>query len=306
MNILETCNLTKKYKDFYALKGVNMHIEKGDIYGFVGENGAGKTTVIRIVTGLAHPTSGAYSLFNVDKDDNKINEARRKISAIVEEVSLNRNMTALENMKMQAAITNTNKSDEELIDLINLVGLDYEAIKNKKTKDYSLGMRQRLGLAIVMVQDPELIILDEPMNGLDPQGVISVREAILKLHEMGVTFLISSHILSELDKICNKIGVISKGKLLEELTINELHAKESTRIVIESNEIERVSDVLLARFDFKKCNLMNNRLTIRDKADINELIKELVNQDVKIDKIQTIDESIEDYYINLIKGGKDK
>lgn len=302
--VLETYNLTKKYKDLYAVSGVNIHIEKGDIYGFVGENGAGKTTIIRLVTGLTLPTSGSYALFGKKSDFKEINEEKRKMSGIVEAVSINRTMNALENLKLQCLITKTNKTDEELIDLIKLVGLNYEEIKNKKASNFSLGMRQRLGLAIAMVSNPEFILLDEPMNGLDPQGFIDVREIILKLSKEGVTFLISSHILAELDKICNKIGFISHGKLLEEITIEDLHNKSRKKVVITLNEVENLKDLLVEKMGIKDYEIDNDKLSIYDALDINEVMSVLVNNKVSINSINEVEDTIEDYYINLVMRGQ--
>ena len=172
MNVLTTDGLSKAYKGRFAVKNVYMNIEKGDIYGFVGENGAGKTTLIRLVTGLAAPTSGSYSLYDVPNTSGEIYDVRRRTGAIVETATMSRSMTALENLKTQCYITGITRTDEELIGLIERVGLNYEEIRRRKVGRFSLGMRQRLGIAMVLVSDADFIILDEPMNGLDPQGFI--------------------------------------------------------------------------------------------------------------------------------------
>ena len=302
--VLETYALSKKYKDKLAVDCVNMHIEEGDIYGFVGENGAGKTTIIRLITGLANPTSGRYALFGINSADKRIGEARKLMSGIVEAVSVNRSMNALDNLKLQCLINDTKKTDEELINLINRVGLVYNEIAKKKAGDFSLGMRQRLGLAIAMISDPKFIVLDEPMNGLDPQGFIDVRETIIKLNKEGVTFLISSHILSELDKVCNKIGVISHGKLLDEISIDDLHAKSRKKIVIVANEIEVIKDYLVSKLDLKEIEVENETLFIFDDVDINLVMSALVNGNKLVKDICVKEDTIEDYYINLVVGGK--
>ena len=302
--VLETYALSKKYKDKLAVDCVNMHIEEGDIYGFVGENGAGKTTIIRLITGLANPTSGRYALFGINSADKRIGEARKLMSGIVEAVSVNRSMNALDNLKLQCLINDTKKTDEELINLINRVGLVYNEIAKKKAGDFSLGMRQRLGLAIAMISDPKFIVLDEPMNGLDPQGFIDVRETIIKLNKEGVTFLISSHILSELDKVCNKIGVISHGKLLDEISIDDLHAKSRKKIVIVANEIEDIKDYLVYKLDLKEIEVENETLFIFDDVDINLVMSALVNGNKLVKDICVKEDTIEDYYINLVVGGK--
>lgn len=301
--VLKTNNLTKKYKEQFAVNNVNMHIEKGDIYGFVGENGAGKTTIIRLISGLISPTEGSFELFGVNNKNKGILDARRKMSGIVEAVSINKSMTALQNLKFQCMICNLNKTDDELKEILNVVGLDYESIKNKHTNDFSLGMRQRLGLAISMVSNPEFIILDEPMNGLDPQGFIDVRESIIRLNKMGVTFLISSHILSELDRVCNKIGFISHGVLLEEISIDELHHKSRRKIQIRTNDLESLRNELINNLNLNEVIIEENSLFIYDDIDINSLMKFLVNNNIIIDEINVRQDSIEDYYISLILGG---
>ncbi|MCR5647363.1 MAG: ATP-binding cassette domain-containing protein [Acholeplasmatales bacterium] len=302
--VLKTDNLTKQYKTQLAVNNVNMHIEKGDIYGFVGENGAGKTTIIRLICGLINPTGGSFKLFDIDNNSKDILNARRKVSGIVEAVSINKSMTALENLRFQCLVCNINKTNEELEGLLDTVGLNYREVASKKTLDFSLGMRQRLGLAIAMVSNPEFIILDEPMNGLDPQGFIDVREIIYKLNKMGVTFLISSHILSELDKICNRIGFISHGVLLEELTIDELHHKSRRKIILKNNDLDSLKNFLIGTMNLNEVSIEHNSIFIYDDIDINVVMKNLVENDIKIEEIGVRQDSIEDYYISLIVGGK--
>lgn len=302
--IVETFDLCKNYKGKKAVDHVNMHIEKGDIYGFVGENGAGKTTVIRLLTGLANATSGNYALLGVDARSNKIYAARRKTGAIVEAVSNNRSFTALENLKVQATLCGVKKTDEELIKILNSVGLNYEEIKNKKTKNFSLGMRQRLGLASIMVSDPELIILDEPMNGLDPKGIIEMREVIINLNkEKGVTFLISSHILSELEKMVNKVGFLSHGKLLEEISMDELRSKARRKLTISFTDEKDMKDVIKG-LKIESYEIEKSDLNIFDLIDINDAMSFLTKNKIKIRNIGLKDENIEDYYIKLVVKGE--
>ena len=180
MTILKTYDLSKRYKTYYALDKVNMTIEEGDIYGFVGENGAGKTTLIRAITGLIS-SYGSYELFGVSSKSEQIYEKRRLVSSIVEAASINKSMTAQENIRLQAYAHGTKIDDEKISSLLNKVGLDEKKIAKKKAKDFSLGMRQRLGIALCLINNPKFIILDEPMNGLDPSGFIEVRELILSL-----------------------------------------------------------------------------------------------------------------------------
>ena len=278
-----------------------MHIEEGDIYGFVGENGAGKTTIIRLVSGLIKPTDGSYSIYGVDFKNKNIYSSRKKVSGIVEAVSINRGMNALDNLKLQCYVTHTKKTDQELIELLNDVGLDYNSLKKKRAGQYSLGMRQRLGLAISMVSNPSFILLDEPMNGLDPKGFIDLREAILKLNKKGVTFLISSHILAELDKICNRIGFISHGVLLDELTIDELHHKARRKIFVECSDVEKIKKTLVEEFKLKETAIEVNKLFIYDEIDFNKLLSYLVKKKITVSNVGVIQDTIEDYYMSLMK-----
>ena len=196
--VLETFNLSKRYKNQWALKDVNMHVSKGDIYGFVGENGSGKTTVIRLVTGLISATEGNVALFGVRDDNKEILLKRKKMGAIVESPSIYMNMSASDNLRLQCTILGIKQGVEDKIKTVLAeVGLFDQYESKKHASNFSLGMRQRLGIGIALIGDPEFIILDEPMNGLDPAGIVEIRELILKLnHEKQITFLISSHIVS--------------------------------------------------------------------------------------------------------------
>ena len=300
MDVLVTNNLTKKYRDFYATKDVNMHIEKGDIYGFVGENGAGKTTIIRMIAGLAEPTEGTFNLFGVNNTDPEIKNVKRKMASIVEVASLAKSMTALQNMRFQSYVTNVKKSDDELIALIKKVGLDYDAIKKRKVGNFSLGMRQRLAIACILIADPEFIMLDEPMNGLDPQGFIEIRDIIMNLSAEGVTFLISSHILSELEKMCNKVGFISHGHLIEELSIDEIHNRSRKHIALGFDDPESVLPIIQEGLELNDCTIQHQNILIYDNIDINQVIAFLVNKHINVKRIDCVEETIENYYVELI------
>lgn len=300
--IFQTFALCKNYKGFKALDNVSMTIYEGDIYGFVGENGAGKTTLIRLATDLIHADGGEYSVFGVSSKSKDLPKAKKKFAAIVEAVAVNRGLTALENLKMQCYIAGIKKSDEELTELIKDVGLDAKSLKKKKVGGFSLGMRQRLGLAIALVSDPEFVLLDEPMNGLDPQGFVDMRETILKLNKKGVTFLISSHILSELDKICTRVGFLSHGKLLKELSIDELHDMARKKIVIRVKNCDAVAKKLEKQFKIKESKVEGDSFTIYDSLDINEVMAYLVTNKIKVEAIYSGEETIEDYYRQLMVG----
>ena len=299
--ILETVGLSKKYGGVYAVKNVNMRIMRGDIYGFVGENGAGKTTVIRLITGLAAPTEGKFYLFG-EENDHALKS--RRIAGIVETVSLNKSMTALENLRYQCLICGANKKDDELMKILETVGLDPMAAVKRKVRHFSLGMRQRLGIASVIVQDPEFVLLDEPMNGLDPHGIIEMRETILRLNAQGITFLISSHILSELDRVCNRIGFISKGELLEEVSVEEIHSQSGTRIIAEfpgPEEASKAAGVFSGYPIGAFCALEENTVLIAGDQDINEVMEILVKEHIKVSLLTVKEITLEDYYLNKVR-----
>ena len=302
--ILETNNLSKFYKNVAACKDVNIHIKDGDIYGFVGENGAGKTTLIRLINGLSIPTGGSFSLFGISNKDPKISEVKKYVGAIVETVSMNKGFNCLENMQYQSIITDSNKTDEELIAILNKCGLNYEEVKGRKVKNFSLGMRQRLGIAMALVSNPKLILLDEPMNGLDPEGIIEMRDTIIELNKAGVTFFISSHILAELDKVCNKIGIISHGEIVEEISIDDLHAQSRKQIYIVTDQSEEAERLLKEKLGLTEIKVFKNELRIFDDVQIADVMKVLLENNISVSNFQTQQETIEEYYINRIKGGK--
>ena len=218
--VLRTNALSKKYKDYKALNGLSMNVPKGAIYGFVGKNGAGKTTLIRLICGLQEPTSGEYTLYGTRNTDKEILKARRRMGAVVVTPSIYLDMAAEDNLKQQYRILGL-PSYDGLEDILKLVRLDKTG--KKKAKHFSLGMRQRLGIAIALVGDPDFLVLDEPVNGLDPQGIIEMREIILKLNrEQQITVLISSHILDELSRVATHYGFIDKGQMVKEISAKEL------------------------------------------------------------------------------------
>lgn len=310
MEILVTNNLTKIYKGFYAVKGVNMHINEGDIYGFVGENGAGKTTIIRLITGLAKPSEGSFKLFEIENTDSKIYEVKKQMAGIIEAPSLSISMTAQQNLLMQAMLAGIEISEQEINDTLTKVGLDVNAIGKKKVGAFSLGMRQRLAIAVTLINNPKFIILDEPMNGLDPQGFIEVRDLILKLNkEDGVTFLISSHMLSELEKVATKVGFISHGILLEEITMEDLHKKGSKRVVITlTNETDtsKVTELLSSKLKASDMKVKANVVEVYDAIEQAKIMKVLVNEDIAFISVNVVEETIEDYYLSVMNRGKEE
>lgn len=298
--ILTTDALCKNYRDFKALNGLSMHIPKGAIYGFVGKNGAGKTTLIRLICGLQEPTSGSYALYGRQHTDRAITAARRRMGAVVETPSIYLDMTAEDNLKQQYRILGL-PSFDELTDILQLVGL--EQTGKKKARNFSLGMRQRLGIAIALVGDPDFLVLDEPVNGLDPQGIIEVRELILKLNrERQITVLISSHILDELSKLATHYGFIDHGTIVKEISATELEAacKKRTRIEVgDTKVLARVLDTMQVDYLI----LSDTVADIYEKVNISQLILALSAENCEVTSLQEQEESLESYYVSLVGGG---
>ena len=301
MNLIETKDLCKKYGDKLVIDHVNMHVPEKAIYGFVGENGSGKTTIMRLVTGLANPTSGEYSLFGVDYKDRKIYEAKKQISAIVETVSLVPSLTAMQNMIYQELYQGIKLSEEEREALLKKVRLS--DVENKKVKNYSLGMRQRLGIALALMSKPKLMFLDEPMNGLDPEGIAELRDLLIELNQKdGITVLISSHILSELEKIASCYGFISKGKLIEEISAEELQKRCKKSLNLKVGNLEAAKDIL-ANLELKDVNIYpNGDIKIFNDIKVNKVVMAFDKAGVELLGIHTSEGSVEDYYLDLVKG----
>ncbi len=299
MNLIETHDLVKTYAHKNAVDHVNMHIPKGSIYGFVGENGSGKTTIMRLLTGLAEPTSGSFTLNGVPNTSNEIYKERKEMSAIVEVASMVPSMTARDNIIFQSLYLGVKLTDEEINALLAKVHLDN--VGNKKAKNFSLGMRQRLGIALALMNKPKLMLLDEPMNGLDPQGIADLRDLLIELNEKeGMTILISSHILSELEKIASHYGFISHGKLVEEITVEELQNKCRKSTTLKVDNVEEADKALhsMKLKDFKV--YPNGDAQIFDDVDVSELVVNFQKKKIKILAINSSDEGVEEYYLRLI------
>ena len=298
-NVVCTQGLAKKYGQVFAVDHVDMHIQKGAVYGFVGENGSGKTTIIRLLMGLALPTAGTYDLFGENYKSKKIYGIRKRISAIVEAPSLVPSMTAKQNLRY-ACMYYGIKEDEELIkESLKSVGLADTG--NKTVKNFSLGMRQRLGIALLLLNKPELMLLDEPMNGLDPSGVAELRDLIISLNKQGITFLISSHILSELEKVATHYGFISHGKLIKEISSEDLIAECQKAIDLRYHDIPLLEEKLKA-IGLKDMKVSPNDIRVFDEITPLDLLTKLHKEGIEINDIRTQEMNVEDYYLSLIGG----
>ena len=292
--VIETKNLSKKFKTKLAANNVNMHIEKGSIYGFIGKNGAGKTTVMKLILGLLRPSAGEITI----NGSNELNKERAKIGSLIEDPGIYKNCTAFENMKRYAILFNT--SDEEIRELLKLVELDKTG--KKVAGQFSLGMKQRLGIAISMLGHPEILILDEPINGLDPAGIKQVRDTIIKLNrEKGITFLISSHLLDELAKITTHYGIIRDGVLLEEISAKALMDRCTTNLKIVVDNATEASKMLLKREIINKHEVKDNAIYLYDSFEHPEYIVEaLVKDNYKVFEVSKNESAFENYFIERI------
>ena len=300
-NIIKITNVSKKYDKKLVLDKVNMSINKGDIYGFVGENGSGKTTIIRLITGLIFPNEGDIELFGINSKSKEVLDVRKKIGAIVETPSIYKNMSAMENLRTQASLLNIT-DESKLVNVLDMVGLSYLVNDKKKAGNFSLGMRQRLGIAMALIAEPELIILDEPMNGLDPQGIVEIRELIVKLNkEHNITFLISSHILTELSLIATKYGIISKGKMIKEITNEEIKNECRNYVFIKSEDNDKLEEVLLNSIDRENLQKMGNGCRVYGDINLNDLFKAFNKHKLTINSVNSIETNIEDYYLRLVR-----
>ena len=301
--VLKTNALSKKYKDFKALNGLSMNVPKGAIYGFIGKNGAGKTTLIRLICGLQEPTAGDFTLYGRKNKDKDIAKSRRRMGAIVETPSVYLDMSAEENLKQQYRILGL-PSFDGLHDILKLVGL--ENTGKKKAKNFSLGMRQRLGIAIALVGDPDFLVLDEPINGLDPQGIIEIRELILKLNqERQITVLISSHILDELSKLATHYGFIDKGCIVKEMSAEQLDAacRKCVRMEVSDTKVlARVLDEM--EIDYRIFS--DTQADVFSQVNVSTLVLALDKNNCEIISMQEHDESLESYYISLVGGGENE
>jgi len=296
--VLQTQQLCKKYGKFNALTDFTINVPKGSIYGMVGRNGAGKTTLIRIVTGLNNPSSGEFTLFGTKNTDADILAKRRKIGAVVETPSLHPEMSAKDNLIQQTKALGI--SDEKLDEILKLVGLSNTG--KKKAKHFSLGMRQRLGIAFSLVGDPEFLVLDEPINGLDPQGIMEVREMILKLNrEKGITILISSHILDELSRLATHYGFIEQGRCIKEMSADELEKVSRRSLHINVSDTRLLAEVL----DGMKAEYRiysPNEADIFTPMQVTPLVLALNEKNCFVNSMSESHESLENYFMGLVGG----
>ncbi len=301
--ILKTNKITKKYGTQAAVDSINITIKKGDIYGFIGQNGAGKTTLMRMITGLIHKTSGDIELLG-GTTETELNNARTMVGSLIETPCFYGGMTARENLEVSRLVRNI--AGKECIDeVLKLVGLT--DLKKKKVKNFSLGMKQRLGIANALLGNPRLLILDEPINGLDPMGIIEIRELLKKVNkEKDVTILISSHILGELSELATCYGIISHGKLIEEISSEKLNEKCRQYIELEIDDAPKAVTLMEEKLNITEYEVLDkNKVKIYSDLDNVGKINTLLSKNgIIVERIGLKGESLEDYFMNIVGGGE--
>ena len=300
-DILVIKKLTKKYGNKFSVSDIDMNIKKGDIYGFIGRNGAGKTTTIKMITGLTKPTSGEILLFG----DQSLSKGRRRIGTVIEAPAFVPDLSARSNMYIQWKLLD-GKKQSVIDETLSLVGL--KDVGNKKAKDFSLGMKQRLGIGMALMGDPEFLVLDEPVNGLDPEGIIQVRSLLKKLNEeMGVTILISSHLLNELSRLASRYGIINNGKMIDEFSVSELESRCQTHLDVKVDNLKKSEKLLKEAFPDITLKIVQGTSTIEVynfNKKPSEITKVLAMNDILVESIVKSSVDLEDYFMKVI-GGED-
>lgn len=299
--IIKTKNLSKHYDHQKAVDEVSINVKAGEIYGFLGRNGAGKTTTIRMLLGLAKPTSGEIEIFDMNLKKSR-QEILKKIGSTIEFAGFYPNLSAIDNLKLNAVLLGVQKKDA-IEEVLNIVGL-YEE-RNKKVGKYSLGMKQRLGIARSILHDPELLILDEPTNGLDPVGIKEIRKLIKTLAEKkNITIFMSSHILSEVQQLATTIGVIHEGRLLEEVNYDELRQRNRRYIEIKVSDDARTAMLLEKHFNINDYEVQpENIIRIYSHHDLmGQINTKLVKEDIEISGLKLSEDNLEDYFVKITGG----
>lgn len=302
---IQTFNLDKIYKRKKVLDNISLNVPKGSIYGLVGRNGAGKSTLMRVICGLASPNNGDYRLL----DSDNLKECHKRLGILIEKPGLYGNLTAMQNLEyFQKLYCNFEKEISKQIskEILDMVELDWR--DKKKVRNFSLGMKQRLGIAISLIGNPDLLILDEPINGLDPKGVYEVRKLLMRLNEeKGITILISSHILSELFKLATNYGIIENGKLIEELTKEQLEEKcrKCIKIKIDKEDINKAIEVIETKLNIKDYDVLpDNIFRIFNDKDIAKINIELAKENIRVYSLSYNGEEIEEYFMEKVEGEK--
>ncbi|MER2261472.1 MAG: ABC transporter ATP-binding protein [Psychrobacillus sp.] len=300
--ILKTSHLTKEFEGKEVVSSVNMNVKKGEIYGFLGPNGAGKTTVMKMMTNLIKPTNGEIEIFDERLTDQSY-EVLKRIGSIIEYPIFYDKLTARETLQLHCDYMGyyNQKEIEQVLDMVSLVNTG-----NKRVKEFSLGMKQRLGIARAIITKPELLILDEPINGLDPQGIKEMRDLFRMLSkEYNITIIVSSHILGEIEQLADTIGVINNGKLIQEISLEQLTHSQTDYIELIVQDIQKTSFLLSEKLLLVNFKLVDDHcIRIYDSTLTPQMIsKVLYEHNIEIEAISKKTSTLEDYFLKLVNGG---
>lgn len=300
--IIQTYELTKAVKGKTIVSNVSLEVKKGEIYGLLGPNGAGKTTIMKMLTGLIIPTSGEIMLFGRKLAETS-KESLKRVGSIIEYPIFFEHLTAMENLQIHCEYLGfyDKRAIHQALDMVQLTG-----IEDKKVKDFSLGMKQRLGIARAAITKPELIVLDEPTNGLDPIGIKDMRDLVRTLNkEYGITFLLSSHILGEIEQVADRIGVIRQGKLVDEVSLSDIRQQRTDYIELVTSNVQRTAFLLEHELQISNMKIVqDNRIRIYDASiSTGQISKLLISQNIEIEEIQKHKSTLEDYFYHQIQGG---
>ncbi|EGG35630.1 bacitracin ABC transporter, ATP-binding protein BcrA [Paenibacillus sp. HGF5] len=299
--VIQTSDLSKTIKGMSIVSRVNLNVRKGEIYGLLGPNGAGKTTIMKMLTGLILPTSGAIMLFGKNFSETS-KEGLKRVGSIIEYPIFFEHMTAMENLQIHCEYLGyyDKRAIHQALDLVQL-----EGIEDKKVKDFSLGMKQRLGIARAAITKPELIVLDEPTNGLDPIGIKNMRDLIRTLNqEYGITFVLSSHILGEIEQVADRIGVIQRGQLVDEVTLSDIRKQRTDYIELMTSNVQKAAFLLEHELRISNIKIVQDqRIRVYDKdVSTSQITKLLIAHEIEIEEIQKYNSTLEDYFYHQIQG----
>ena len=302
MSVIQTMGLSKRYKDRWAVDHLDLRVEQGDIYGFIGQNGAGKSTTLKLLCGLARPTQGEALIFGKPVRDSV---ARRRVGALIEQPGLYPDLSGWENLRLYAALLGLDSPERQVDGILETVGL--APGEKKPVKHYSMGMKQRLGMALALLGGPDLLLLDEPINGLDPEGIREMRELLLRLNrERGLTILVSSHILGELSKIATRYGIIQEGRLMEQITAAELEQKCTDYLHLKADQPQKAAALLERELHLTRWEMRpEGELRIYEAVDARAVGQLLTQAGVAVEEMGLHRQDLESYFLERM-GGSDR
>ena len=299
MSVIQTMGLSKRYKDRWAVDHLDLRVEQGDIYGFIGQNGAGKSTTLKLLCGLARPTQGEALIFGKPVRDSV---ARRRVGALIEQPGLYPDLSGRENLRLYAALLGLDSPARQVEEILKTVGLSPG--EKKPVRHYSMGMKQRLGVALALLGGPDLLLLDEPINGLDPEGIREMRELLLRLNrERGLTILVSSHILGELSKIATRYGIIQEGRMVEQITARELEQKCTDYLHLKADQPQKAAALLEREFHLTRWEMRpEGDIRIYEAVDTKAVGQILTQAGIAVEEMGLHRQDLESYFLERMGG----